>query len=62
MRMLCTCPFLLPRILARFHSDTLGSGHATGIYQLQSLEAGPGCKVGHRGLGQQIASWLLLHH
>lgn len=41
-----------------------GSGHVTGIDQ--SLEAGPGCKVGHHQLGQQhfwskeeIASWLL---
>lgn len=67
MCMFCTCPFLLSRILACFHADTLGSGHATSIYQSQSLEAGPGCKVGHSGLGQQpfwrkeeIASWLLL--
>lgn len=66
MCVFCTRPFRLSRIPARTHSGTPGSGHATSIDQLLSLEAGPGCKVGHGGRGQQhfwskekIASWLL---
>lgn len=65
MCVFCTCPSLLSRVPALIHPGTPGSGHATSRDQLQSLEAGPGCKVGHRGLGQQhfwskeeIASWL----
>lgn len=39
------------RMPARIHPGTCGSGHATSINQLLSPEAGPGCKVGHHGLG-----------
>lgn len=62
--MVCTRHSFSSRIPARIPLGTRGSGHATSIDQLQSPEAGPGCKVGHRGLGQQnfgsreeIASW-----
>lgn len=64
--MFCPRPSLLSRIPALIHPGSPGSGHATSMDPFQSLEAGPGCKVGHRGLGQQhfwskeeIASWLL---
>lgn len=66
MCVFCTRPFRLSRIPALIHSGTPGSGHATSIDQLPSLEAGPGCKVGHGGRGlqhfwskEEIASWLL---
>lgn len=59
--MFCTCLVLLCRIPARIHSGTPGSGHATSIDQLQSLETGPGCKVGqqHFWSKEEIASGLL---
>lgn len=51
--MVCARPSCLVQNPSPIHSGTLGSGHATSIDRLQSLEAGPGCKVGHGGRGQQ---------
>lgn len=51
--MVCARPSRLLQNLSPIHSGTRGSGHATSIDRLPSLEAGPGCEVGHRGQGQQ---------
>ena len=55
---------LSPQNPGRTHPGPRDSGRATSINPLQSPEAGPGCKVGHRRLGQEhfgsrkeIASW-----
>lgn len=51
--MVCTRPSCLLQSRSPIHC---GSGRATSIDQSQSPEAGPACKVGRRGLGQQLRS------
>lgn len=62
--MFCTCLVLLSRIPARIHSGTPGSGHATSIDQLQSLETGPAAKWDNSTFGakKRLLPGCFLHH